>query len=182
MDSAVPDTVLSKYLRQVGAEKLKLRKRTHEPQPSDTAGPSPAPPLLQAQVEPVAELEQCSDPADLASVACSTHKESSTAQRQLAKSAGMLCVCLSEGLILHMQEIYGCESLSQRYFCVAAVKALLPTLTTVVHDDAVPLAQVLRASSSALSSCGAVVATSHDLCLRQVPHGRPQGCLVQANM
>ena len=77
LDSAVPDTVLSKYLRQVGAEKLKLRKRTHEPQPSDTAGPSPAPPLLQAQVEPVAELEQCSDPADLASVACSTHKESS---------------------------------------------------------------------------------------------------------
>ncbi|CAL1140069.1 unnamed protein product [Cladocopium goreaui] len=136
LDSAVPDTVLSKYLRQVGAEKLKLRKRTHEPQPSDTAGPSPAPPLLQAQVEPVAELEQCSDPADLASVACSTHKESSTAQRQLAKSAGMLCVCLSEGLILHMQEIYGCESLSQRYFCIAAVKALLPTLTTVVHDDA----------------------------------------------
>ncbi|CAL1140331.1 unnamed protein product [Cladocopium goreaui] len=136
LDSAVPDTVLSKYLRQVGAEKLKLRKRTHDPQPSDTAGPSPAPPLLQAQVEPVAELEQCSDPADLASVACSTHKESSTAQRQLAKSAGMLCVCLSEGLILHMQEIYGCESLSQRYFCVAAVKALLPTLTTVVHDDA----------------------------------------------
>ena len=136
LDSAVPDTVLSKYLRQVGAEKLKLRKRTHEPQPSDTAGPSPAPPLLQAQVEPVAELEQCSDPADLASVACSTHKESSTAQRQLAKSAGMLCVCLSEGLILHMQEIYGCESLSQRYFYVAAVKALLPTLTTVVHDDA----------------------------------------------
>ena len=46
----------------------------------------------------------------------------------------------------------------------------------------VPLAQVLRASSSALSSCGAVVATSHDLCLRQVPHGRPHGCLVQANM
>ena len=100
----MPDTVLSKYLRQVGAEKLKLRKRTHEPQPSDTAGPSPAPPLLQAQVEPVADLEQCSDPADLASVACSTHKESSTAQRQLAKSAGMLCVCLSEGLILHTQE------------------------------------------------------------------------------
>ena len=28
------------------------------------------------------------------------------------------------------------ESLSQRYFCVAAVKALLPTVTTVVHDDA----------------------------------------------
>ena len=102
----------------------------------------PALPLLPAQVEPVAELEQCSDPADLASLACSTHKESSTAQRQLAKSAGMLCVCLSEGLILHMQEIYGCESLSQRYFCVAAVKALLPTLTTVVHDDGTSIARV----------------------------------------
>eukprot|EP00435_Cladocopium_sp_Y103_P008093 s5105_g2.t1 len=56
--------------------------------------------------------------------------------RQLAKSAGLLCACLSEGVILYMQEIYGCESLSQRYLCIAALKDLLPSLSTVVRDDA----------------------------------------------
>ena len=48
----------------------------------------------------------------------------------------MLCACLSDGVILHMEEIYGCESLSQRYVSVAAVKALMPSLCVVVHDDA----------------------------------------------
>lgn len=134
-DSAVPEDVLSKYMRQVGDEKLKLRKRPHPPEQMDTAAASSiAPPVELAQAN--AGLLQSSDSADLTSVTCSTHKESNSAQRQLAKSAGMLCACLSEGVILHMQEIYGCESLSQRYFCVAALKALLPSLSTVVHDDA----------------------------------------------
>ena len=82
------------------------------------------------------EIGRSSDPTDLQCVTCCTHKEGSAAQRQLAKSAGMLCACLSEGLILHMQEIYGCELLSQRYLCLASVKALLPSLRVVVHDDA----------------------------------------------
>ena len=38
--------------------------------------------------------------------------------------------------LAHARDLYGCESLSQRYVCVAAVKALMPSLCVVVHDDA----------------------------------------------
>ena len=127
-----------KYLRQVGQEKLKPRKRSHE-DPSQSLGEASSP--LPSASRPAgtnspADLQQLSDSTDLMSVTCSTHKESTTAQKQLKKSAGLLCACLSDGAILHMQEIYGCESLSQRYVCVAAVKALMPSLCVVVHDDA----------------------------------------------
>ena len=125
-------------MRQVGQEKLKPRKRSHEDQ-SQSLGEASSP--LPSASRPAgtnspADLQQLSDSTDLMSVTCSTHKESTAAQKQLKKSAGMLCACLSDGVILHMQEIYGCESLSQRYVCVAAVKALMPSLCVVVHDDA----------------------------------------------
>ena len=124
--------------RQVGQEKLKPRKRSHEDQ-SQSLGEASSP--LPSASRPAgtnspADLQQLSDSTDLMSVTCSTHKESTAAQKQLKKSAGMLCACLSDGVILHMQEIYGCESLSQRYVCVAAVKALMPSPCVVVHDDA----------------------------------------------
>ena len=136
--ACVPAAVLSKYVRQVGQEKLKPRKRSHEDQ-SQSLGKASSP--LPSASRPAgtnspADLQQLSDSTDLMSVTCSTHKESTAAQKQLKKSAGMLCACLSDGVILHMQEIYGCESLSQRYVCVAAVKALMPSLCVVVHDDA----------------------------------------------
>ena len=35
-----------------------------------------------------------------------------------------------------VRAIYGCKSLSQGYLCVAALKALLPPLSSVMHDDA----------------------------------------------
>ena len=125
-------------MRQVGQEKLKPRKRSHEDQ-SQSLGEASSP--LPSASRPAgtnspADLQQLSDSTDLMSVTCSTHKESTAAQKQLKKSAGMLCACLSDGVILHMQEIYGCESLSQRYICVAAVKALMPSPCVVVHDDA----------------------------------------------
>ena len=139
--ACVPAAVLSKYVRQVGQEKLKPRKprkRSHEDQ-SQSLGKASSP--LPSASRPAgtnspADLQQLSDSTDLMPVTCSTHKESTAAQKQLKKSAGMLCACLSDGVILHMQEIYGCESLSQRYVCVAAVKALMPSLCVVVHDDA----------------------------------------------
>eukprot|EP00435_Cladocopium_sp_Y103_P046429 s2435_g13.t1 len=134
-DSAVPEDVLSKCMRQVGGEKLKPCKRPHPPEQTHTAAASYIVPPLEL-VQPHGDLLQSSDSTDLMSVTCSTHKESNSAQRQLAKSAGLLCACLSERVILYIQEIYGCESLSQRYLCVAALKDLLPSLSTVVRDDA----------------------------------------------
>ena len=106
-DACVPAAVLSKYVRQVGQEKLKPRKRSHEDQ-SQSLGEASSP--LPSASRPAgtnspADLQQLSDSTDLMSVTCSTHKESTAAQKQLKKSAGMLCACLSDGVILHMQEI-----------------------------------------------------------------------------
>ncbi|CAK8988953.1 unnamed protein product, partial [Durusdinium trenchii] len=136
-DSAVPASVLSNYLQQVCEAKLKPSKRPRREEEADGRGGSSSSlgPSMLASLT-LQEIGRSSDPTDLQCVTCCTHKEGSAAQRQLAKSAGMLCACLSEGLILHMQEIYGCELLSQRYLCLASVKALLPSLRVVVHDDA----------------------------------------------
>ena len=72
--------------------------------------------------------------ADLGAVSCATRKEDSS-QLMLTKTAGVLCVCLSSGIIILMQEIYGSESLSQRYFCLAAAKDAVPEAVLLVHDD-----------------------------------------------
>ncbi|CAK9060449.1 unnamed protein product [Durusdinium trenchii] len=117
--------------------KLKPSKRPRREEEADGRGGSSSSlgPSMLASLT-LQEIGRSSDPTDLQCVTCCAHKEGSAAQRQLAKSAGMLCACLSAGLILHMQEIYGCESLSQRYLCLASVKALLPSLCVAVHDDA----------------------------------------------
>ena len=91
-DACVPAAVLSKYVRQVGQEKLKPRKRSHEDQ-SQSLGEasSPFPSASRpAGTNSPADLQQLSDSTDLMSVTCSTHKESTAAQKQLKKSAGML--------------------------------------------------------------------------------------------
>ena len=52
-----------------------------------------------------------SAPEDLQAVPCATRKESGP-DVTLAKTAGILRVCLSSGVIVLMQEIYGSESLA----------------------------------------------------------------------
>ena len=99
---------LQQFCRNIcDQEKLKPRKRSHEDQ-SQSLGKASSP--LPSASRPAgtnspADLQQLSDSTDLMSVTCSTHKESTAAQKQLKKSAGMLCACLSDGVILHMQEI-----------------------------------------------------------------------------
>lgn len=73
---------------------------------------------------------------DLAAVACNTHKETATDIAKLAKTAGVLCSCLSSGVVVAIREIFGCESLSQRYLFVADVVHLYPETKLIVHDDA----------------------------------------------
>jgi hypothetical protein len=63
-------------------------------------------------------------------------QESGTDIAKLAKSAGILCSCLSSGIVVAMREIFGCESLSQRYFFVADPVHLYPETKLIVHDDA----------------------------------------------
>ena len=75
-----------------------------------------------------------SSPEDLQAVTCATHKEDRS-DVMLAKTAGILCVCLPSGIIMLMQEVYGSESLPQRYFCLAAAKAAVPEAVLLVHDD-----------------------------------------------
>ena len=68
-----------------------------------------------------------------------------------AQTARILCACLSSGLIVRVAEVFGAESLSQRYFFVADLKESFPELQILVHDDACPFHKfsVARASSSA---------------------------------
>lgn len=125
-EGTVSQDLLDNYFNRAGASKLaaKLNKRRREPSSEP-----------QVVATTGSTLMQLSEKADLESVACTTHKEGG-AQATLAKSAGLLCACLSSGLIIHTQEVFGSESLSQRYMCVAAIKALLPEMQILIHDDA----------------------------------------------
>jgi hypothetical protein len=73
---------------------------------------------------------------DLDAVACNTHKESPALLRTNGKTAGMMCACLSTGLIVCVAELFGSESLSQRYLFLSKLRHLYPELKLVVHDDA----------------------------------------------
>lgn len=55
---------------------------------------------------------------------------------RLANTAGILCACLSSGIVVLAREVFGCKCLSQRYFFVAELLARYPECTLVVHDDA----------------------------------------------
>ena len=85
---------------------------------------------------------------DLAAVACKTHKETPAEVAQLAKSAGVLCSCISAGVVVMFKEIFGCESLSQRYFLVADLVDVYPECTLIVHDDACHLHKFALARAS----------------------------------
>ena len=71
---------------------------------------------------------------DLHAVACNTHKETQALTQQCARTAGLLCACLSSGVVTSLREVFGCERLSQRYFFVAALVAQYPEIKATVHD------------------------------------------------
>ena len=98
--------------------------------------------------EKAAALPERSSPADLTAVACRTHKESESASAELSKTAGILCSCISSGIIVVFREMYGCESLSQRYVMLSDLLERYPECTMVVHDDACHLHKFAAARAS----------------------------------
>ena len=137
-ETHVPQATLAAYFRQIGNAKLEKAalKRDKKRRKLFRDSALPLHPHVAAKTPPSTNLQLDSCPDELSAVACGTHKETEFCQRELAKTAGVLCVCLSSGLILTFREIFGCESLSQRYLCLSALKVVLPECTTVVHDDA----------------------------------------------
>jgi hypothetical protein len=132
--------MVTSYLRSIGEDKLATQASKRLRSISSTATSSAVVPSLSspgialAQAAEVLPLESAA--ADLESVACGTHKEGMSAQRSLAKSAGILCAVLSSGIVVLVREIFGSESLSQRYLFISNLVDALPELTVVVHDDA----------------------------------------------
>ena len=121
-ESVVHQALLDQYFKRKGVERQQNKKKR-------AVGPS----YVESPPD-VTVLPHLSAAEDLSAVACVTHKEHEPLQ--LAKSAGVLCVCLSSGLIVLLHEIFGCESLSQRYFALSEAKCLLPEAVLCVHDDA----------------------------------------------
>ena len=121
-ESVVHQALLDQYFKRKGVERQQNKKKR-------AVGPS----YVESPPD-VTVLPHLSAAEDLSAVACVTHKEHEPLQ--LAKSAGVLCVCLSSGLIVLLREIFGCESLSQRYFALSEAKCLLPEAVLCVHDDA----------------------------------------------
>ena len=107
-------------------------------------------------------LELYSADTDLQSVTCGTHKEGEKEKLAHAQTAGILCACLTSGLVVRVREIFGAESLSQRYFFIADLKALYQELEIIVHDDACHLHKF--AASRASSSAHAASVAPDSLC------------------
>ena len=63
---------------------------------------------------------------------CQTHK---TGGGKSQRSGGLLVACRKDGLIAHVSEYQGPESLSQRYCFLASLKASYPSMCICIHDD-----------------------------------------------
>ena len=130
-----PRAVVS-YLLAVGddqlAQQVQKRSRARKLLPHEELPPLPS----LAKDPSLALLALASAPDDLAAVACGTHKEAEALQRSLARTAGVLCAVLSSGIVILMREMYGSESLSQRYLFISKVVDVLPDVSVLIHDDA----------------------------------------------
>lgn len=128
-EKAVSPELLTSYYKQLGsdrqADKAKKKRRRRVPRPEPVPLSDPLPSNV---------LPQMSVPEDLAAVSCATHKEDTNTA--LARTAGVLAVCISSGIILLVREIFGSESLSQRYITMAAAHEAIEEATCCVHDDA----------------------------------------------
>jgi len=123
-EGSVSKALLEEYFNRAGRARQKRKKSRLQPLPAEAEDEGSLPTLLLPD----------SSPEDLQAVTCATHKEDRS-DVMLAKTAGILCVCLSSGIIMLMQEVCGSESLPQRYFCLAAAKAAVPEAVLLVHDD-----------------------------------------------
>ena len=102
-------------------------------------------------------LSERSTADDLGAVGCNTHKETEAMRQQCVRTAGLLCSCLSSGVITSMREVFGCESLSQRYLFVSSLVGRYPEIEAIVHDDACHMHKFCSARGS-LSAAAARLA------------------------
>ena len=117
-ETSVNQELLTSYFNKAGADRQANKTNTKWKvlQPAADHGPLPS-----------HVLPQVSSREGLAAVPRSTHKEDT--QNLLARAAGVLAVCISSGTILFNREIYGSESLSQRYVTMAEAHAAAPKAT-----------------------------------------------------
>ena len=78
---------------------------------------------------------------------CSIHKELDRHITAAARTAGFLTAVSESGIVNDVGELIGAESLSQRLCFRAQLKARLPSLQTVVHDDACHLRLMAEANA-----------------------------------
>ncbi len=109
---------------------------------------------------------------DLGAVECKTHKEAEANSQQCARSAGLLCSCLSTGIVTSLREVFGCESLSQRYLFVSALVAQYPEIAAIIHDDACHLHKFSAARAGGVTSGCALGTAADSVYLRYLPYGR----------
>lgn len=157
-EALLPPDLVRRYFQQVGAahlEALASRKRQRvlarkgwADTVADAMGRVKDEWADMSEAEKAQALPERAAPADLAAVACRTHKETPAEIAQLAKTAGVLCACISSGVVVMFREIFGCESLSQRYFLVADLANLYPECTLIVHDDACHMHKFTAARAS----------------------------------
>ena len=83
---------------------------------------------------------------DLTAVTCNTRKETGH-NKQCARTDGLLCACLTGGIIGSLREVFGSKSVHQKYLFVAAL-VWSRGHTTIVHDDAYRLQKICEARST----------------------------------
>ena len=98
---------------------------------------------------------------DLTATSCLTHKETDSARQSGSRKGGWLVGVSHDGCIIHLQDFAGAESLSQRYFFLANIMQEVPTVESVVHDDACHLRKY--ADARATSSTFAAKLTSQNI-------------------
>ena len=97
--------------------------------------------------------------AEILALQCKTHKHctipaASLSLSRFRRTGGFLVACSSQGLILHLEEFFGSESLPQRYMFLAKLKQAFPDLQVIVHDDACHLRRFAdnRSSESSMAA------------------------------
>jgi len=123
----VPQEQLTQYFGRKAHERItlhRLRAQTHRGQR-----------VISAQPQRTRSFLSWSSVRPRQSSECATHKEADADVAAAARTAGFLFAISSSGLVVHVEELIGAESLSQRYAFLLHLLQNYQDLKTVVHDD-----------------------------------------------
>ena len=107
---AIPEENLQQYFAKKADERIRLRRyraQTHRNQRKISAKP----------MRPKTFLSSWSSVSPKQASSCATHKESDKDVVAAARTAGFLFAISHSGLVVHLEELIGAESLSQRTCC-----------------------------------------------------------------